>query len=74
MKNRERKTRYIEEFKEHVIALAGDSDKPIQVEAELGLSRGQISRWRRELQDAQLFSREDRDVEAENRRLRREVS
>jgi transposase len=75
MSSSNRRTRYTQEFKEHAIALADDSRKPIgQVEAELGVGRGQISRWRRELSDMQTSTGNDRDLEAENRRLRRETA
>ena len=72
MNNNNRRTRYTQELKEHAIALADDGGKPVgQVEAELGVGRGQISRWRKELADTQA-SGNDRDLEAESRRLRRE--
>ncbi len=48
MSSSNRRTRYTREFKEHAIALADESGKPAgQVEAELGVGRGQISRWRK---------------------------
>jgi len=73
MSSSNRRTRYTQEFKEHAIALADESGKPVgQVEAELGVGRGQISRWRKDLAETQSSNGTDRDLEAENRRLRRE--
>ena len=75
MEYEKRVTRYTREFKEQAIALADTGEKPVgQIEAELGIGRGQISRWRRELaNDDEKHGAGDRvDLEAENRRLRKE--
>lgn len=75
MEHEKRVTRYSREFKEQAVALAEESEKPVgQIEAELGISRGQISRWRRELANSngRHGPRDRADVEAENRRLRKE--
>lgn len=43
--------RYSREFKEHAVALGDGGEKPVsQVEAELGIGHGQISRWGKEVQ------------------------
>lgn len=45
MEHEKRVTRYSREFKEQAVALADESDEPVgQIEAEMGISRGPISR------------------------------
>jgi transposase len=76
---------YTKEFREEVLKLVESSDKPIsEIERELGLSPGLIIKWReRYVSDkhkpplsAEAPPTKDRtlqEVEAENRRLRREI-
>ena len=75
MESEKRVARYTPEFKEQAIALADAGEKPVgQIKAELGIGRGQIGRWRRELakSDETQGARDRVDLEAEDRRLRRE--
>jgi transposase len=70
--------RYSREFKEHAVALADGGEKPVsQVEAELGIGHGQISRWRKEVQARYRPEVEKNAAEpdsAEVKKLRKEIA
>ncbi len=73
------KRRFSKPFKEEAVALYEHSEKSArEIETELGLSRGQLLRWRRQIRQAgaQAFpgTGHQTEVDAELRRLRREVA
>jgi transposase len=71
--------RYAEEFKQEVLRMAETTDKPLaELEQDLGLSAGLIRQWQRryrvsEESSAPLQPSEERQTEAEIRRLKREL-
>lgn len=70
--------RYSNEFKQEVLRLAETSDKSgSELEQELGLSHGLIRKWRQRYQveaaNNELQLRNESELEAENRRLKREL-
>ncbi len=73
-----RRGRYSNEFKQEVLRLAETSDKSLsKLEQELGLSHGLIRKWRQRYQvepaNHELQPRNESELEAENRRLKREL-
>lgn len=71
--------RYAEEFKREVLRMAETGDKPLaELEQDLGLSAGLIRQWQRRYQigegvNGNLQPSEEREAEAEIRRLKREL-
>ncbi|MHB8599226.1 MAG: transposase [Ktedonobacteraceae bacterium] len=70
---------YIREFKEEAVRLVQNSGKPIaQIVRVLGISDSAIHRWRKELsehgKDAFPGKGHQIELEAENRRLKRELA
>jgi transposase len=71
--------RYAEEFKREVLRMAETGDKPLaQLEQDLGLSAGLIRQWQRRYRigegaNGNLQPSEEREAEAEIRRLKREL-
>jgi transposase len=70
--------RYSNEFKQEVLRLADTTDKAVsELEQELGLSHGLIRKWRQRYQvepaSGELQRSPESDLEAENRRLKREL-
>ena len=71
--------RYTDEFKREVLAMAASGEKSIsQLARDLGINANLIYRWRQRYQvdkeTAQLRPSYERELEAENRRLRRELA
>jgi len=71
--------RYAEEFKREVLRMAETSDKPLaELEQDLGRSAGLIRQWQRRYRigegtNGSLQPSEEREAEAEIRRLKREL-
>ena len=70
--------RYSNEFKEEVLRMAETTDKSLsELEQDLGLSHGLIRKWRQRYQvgpvEGELQRSPESELEAENRRLRREL-
>lgn len=70
--------RYSNEFKDEVLRMAETTDKTLsELEQDLGLSHGLIRKWRQRYQvgpvAGELQRSPESELEAENRRLRREL-
>lgn len=70
--------RYSNEFKDEVLRMAETTDKSLsELEQDLGLSHGLIRKWRQRYQvgpvEGELQRSPESELEAENRRLRREL-
>jgi len=70
--------RYSNEFKDEVLRMAETTDKSLsELEQDLGLSHGLIRKWRQRYQvgpvEGELQRSPEGELEAENRRLRREL-
>jgi transposase len=73
-----KKRRYTDEFKQEVLAMAANGEKSIpQLARDLGINDNLIYRWRQRYRvdeaTDQLHPSHERALEAENRRLRREL-
>ena len=71
--------RYTDEFKREVLAMAASGEKSIsQLARDLGINANLVYRWRQRYQvddeTEQLRPSYERELEAENRRLRRELA
>ena len=74
-----RKRRYTDEFKQEVLAMAASGEKSIpQLAQDLGINANVIYRWRQRYRvdeaTEQLLPSHERELESENRRLRRELA
>ncbi len=64
---------FTEEFKHEAVRLSRVSGRTVrQVAEDLGVGLSTLSRWRRDLAEAELLSGPHDDIERENARLRRE--
>jgi transposase len=73
-----RKPRYNNEFKQEVLRMAETTDQSIaELERDLGLSPGLIRKWQQRYrvkgESDELVPSEEREAEAEIRRLKREL-
>jgi transposase len=71
--------RYSEEFKRDAVAMSASSDvSDAQLERDLGITPGLLSKWRNryriEAESGELKPSEEREAEAEIRRLKRELA
>ena len=69
--------RYTEEFKRSALEMAAKGDVSIaQLERDLGMTAGLIYKWRDRyrVEDGELKPSEERDTQAEIRRLKRELA
>ena len=68
---------YTEEFKREALELAAKGDVSIaQLERDLGITAGLIYKWRERyrVEDSELKPSEEREAQAEIRRLKRELA
>lgn len=72
------KRHYETQFKQEALRLLANSGKSVrQIEAELGITPGLLNKWKRRYQlhptTGEVKPSEQHELEAENRRLRREL-
>jgi transposase len=75
---RSQKRKYEGAFKEEALRLLANSGKSVrQIEVELGITPGLLNKWKRRYQlhptTGEVKPSEQHELEAENRRLRREL-
>lgn len=74
----EHKRRYDESFKQEALRLVETSEKSVrEIEEELGITAGLLYKWKARYQlhptTGEVKASDERELEAENRRLRREL-